>query len=286
MIGYITEDTINLFDTDTNTMLRQINHNATIILKFSPDGLKFLSGSSNGQVKLFDTYTGEELGNFKINGAVTFLNFNSDGSKFIIGAYNLKVYDTYKLTILMEKEAEDYFSSGCFNNADDKIICGDFYRCKIFDLNTSELLNTIELMSILNVFFMPDDKNFYIITNNTLHFYNSETYEEEFRFSPGFIMRKIFISADGSSLLCSCDSEIFSKKIIRIIDLNNKEVIFELEIFSSSNSLCFNSDSTKIMFCNNNVKILDLETNTYSFESRYKFTYCAEFQPQIIGSYM
>ena len=78
-------------------------------------------------------------------------------------------------------------------------------------------------------------------------------------------------------------AEIFSETII---DLNNREVIFELQCEVTLNSLCFNSDSTKIMFCNNNVKILDLETNTYSFESRYKFTYCAEFQPQIIGSYM
>lgn len=285
MIGYITEDTINLFDTESNTMLRQINHNGVITLKFSPDGLKFLSGTSNGNVKLFDTYTGEELGNFKINGAIKVLDFSSDGSKFLFSSYDIKVYHTDTLTFLMEKEAEHYFTSASFNNAGDKIICGDFFKCKIFDLNTGETLKTIKGSNI-NIFFTPDDKHFYVVNYDILYLYNSETYEEEFHFSPGFIMNKIIISSDGSSLLCGCDGQIFSKKFIRIIDLNNREVIFELECEITLNSLCFNSDSTKIMFCHNNVKIFDLQTNTYSFESEYKYTYSAEFQPQNIGSYM
>jgi WD40 repeat protein len=122
------DGTILLWDAATATVIKKLKGHTNIVrcLAFTSDGTVLLSGSYDKNVKLWNVSTGECQRTFEIGGDIITGAISPDGSKIILGTFNLGFY-------LLDAKAEDtlpkiglgFITSVAFSNSGRSYASGD-----------------------------------------------------------------------------------------------------------------------------------------------------------------
>ena len=217
---------------------------------FSPDGTKFLSGSHDKTVKLWDMKTGKCIRTFKGHKRwVRSVCFSPNGQRILSASAD----KTIKLWNPDMEECEftlsghtDWVESVCFSPDGTKILSGSHDNTiKLWDVNTKECIRTLCGHRIVSACFSPDGT--YILSADEyqiIRLWNTDTGE--------CIKTWQNHSGSGQTLCLSPDGKTFlsggSNGIVKLWDIKMEESICELEGNPRGVcSVCFSPDGKSFL---------------------------------------
>jgi len=186
-IAWAINDTINLFDTTTNTRKELKGHTKEVFFStFSDDNTKLASSDKDNKIKIWDTFTGTCIQT--INQPGEFLAFSPNSKELaIVGQDNITIWDIVANKQVQELEmCPNSYALVCFSADGMLLAVASPSNVKIWDLKTGKCLQTFtnQLRFVQSLCFTPNGNELILgLVNRTIEICSLNPIKEKFTLS-------------------------------------------------------------------------------------------------------